>query len=92
MSESEFKQNSLAYNGNIIRLIKNNWVIFIFIGTLIVGWTTIQRDLEESQKDIVRLEALAQANSAGLNELRVVNSEILAVLRELRDRLDRQGL
>lgn len=56
----------------IIKDIRENWMLVVFIGGLIVGWTTINARLTQAENDVEQLsEVVSEINQININLAKV---------------------
>lgn len=67
---------------NIIEQARKNWVVVVFIVSLIVGWTNIQSDLKKNQEDIVQIRT---DNVALAVKLDATQKDLLGIAGDIKE-------
>jgi GTPase SAR1 family protein len=65
----------------VIEEVKSNWMIIIFIGSLIVGWTTFNARLTQAEDDITDLKTV-------ISQFSTTNIEINTRLTKIETSVD----
>lgn len=60
----------------ILDELRNNWVIIIFVGSLIVGWTSFNARLTSAENDIADIKAIIKSVTDTNNE---INSRLIKI-------------
>lgn len=67
-----------------MKQLRDNWIILIFIGSLIMSWTTISSRLTEAESDIKDLKVLANDVSSMKIELGKISTSVEFIKQQVK--------
>jgi hypothetical protein len=56
--------------------LRNNWVIILFLGTVVMSWTMFSSRLTQAEEDIKDLKTLAQQLNQQATDIAVIKTDV----------------
>lgn len=74
---------------NILKNLRDNWFLVVFIGSIIIGWSTLNSRVEYLEQRITKVEDLAEQQQKQNNDITGAIIEIKANYLFIKEKLEK---